>query len=43
MEELRGTFENSATNGPLVSDSQKKPNIGTEKKKEGIIFHIVIY
>lgn len=27
MEELRGTFENSATENPLVSDSQKKPRI----------------
>ncbi len=36
MEELRGTFENSATDGSLVSDSQKKPSIGT-KKKEGIV------
>lgn len=36
MEELRGTFENSAADSPLVSDSQKKPSTGTEKK-EGIV------
>lgn len=36
MEELRGTFENSATENPLVSNSQKKPRIGT-KKKESIV------
>lgn len=33
MEELRGTFENSATGNPLVSDSKKKPSKGTKQKK----------
>jgi len=33
MEELRGTFENSARDNPLVSDSQKKPSKVTKRKK----------
>lgn len=36
MEELRGTFENSATENPLVSDSQKKPRIRTKKRKKDL-------
>lgn len=34
MEELRGTFENSATENPLVSDSQKKPRIRIKKERK---------
>jgi len=43
MEELRGTFENSATDNPLVSDSQKKPSKVTKRKKAlFVVSHIDI-
>jgi len=44
MEELRGTFENSATDNPLVSDSQKKPSKVTKRKKAlFVVSHIDKY